>query len=144
MSELRERLVTLGRNAITDGFCRWGTPDPMPSESEIMELVELHIEHNADIYAALLPKERAPNIETLLRRVGEGDHYAPEVSWDNDRKAWNVEWLHMRGLRVAAVISDTGYPWAAILNGERLHGTDLDGLMAALDKYDAIVDTTKA
>lgn len=130
MSELRERIERALHNV------EYTAGEAAASMSSVAETLREAL--------ALLPEERAPNIETLLRRVGEGDHYAPEVSWDNDRKAWNVEWLHMRGLRVAAVISDTGYPWAAILNGERLHGTDLDGLMAALDKYDAIVDTTKA
>ena len=45
--ELSETLRRFGRNVITDGWCRWGTPREPVSEDEVNELCREHFEKNA-------------------------------------------------------------------------------------------------
>lgn len=80
-------------------------------------------------------------LASLLRRLDEADHYAPEVC--HDRGDFDLEWFN-KGNTVSASIDEKGQlAWASLFaNDSGTHGTTTDGLFEELAKYDKAVEAS--
>lgn len=91
--------------------------------------------------APLAPADAEPTgytLESLLH--GLIDHPAPEVYYDFERMCWCIDWMAGGNWTVSAEIdpADGSLTWAALLGTfPGRHGSDEEGLRAALVEYNA-------